>query len=229
MSASNSQPHESLMYGDLAGLYEPLFRWVFYPRIASVIRSLKIESGKRVLEVGVGTGLSLDAYPSDAQVIGIDLAEDMLAKAQLKIDQHGWRNIQVRPGDAQNIDFPDDSFDYVMAYHVISVVPDPKRMMAEMHRVCKPGGTIVLINHFRSDNPILTAVFKALDPVLRLLGWTTLRLVEVMDPTQLHIERQWKTSARSLFTIVVARNAKALSDTRSAPVRSTPESPSLSL
>ena len=210
MSAPNSQPHESPLYGDLANLYEPLFRWVFYPRIASVIRSLQFEPGARVLEVGVGTGLSLDAYPSQAQVVGIDLAEDMLAKAQEKIDQHGWRNIHVRPGDAQNLDFPDDSFDYVMAYHVVSVVPDPQRMMAEMHRVCRPGGTIVLINHFRSDNPILTAAFRALDPVLRFLGWTTLRMAEVVDPAHLHIERQWKTSARSLFTIVVARNAKAL-------------------
>ena len=210
MSTPNSQPHESPLYGDLASLYEPLFRWVFYPRIAAVIRSLKIPPGARVLEVGVGTGLSLDAYPPHAQVVGLDLAEDMLAKAQEKINQHGWRHIQVRRGDAQNLDFPDDNFDFVMAYHVVSVVPEPKRMMTEMHRVCRPGGTIVLINHFRSDNPVLTAAFRALDPVLRFLGWTTLRLVEVIDPAALHIERQWKTSRRSLFTIVVARNAKAL-------------------
>lgn len=209
MNPTNSQPHESVFYGELSNLYEPLFRRVFYPRIAAVIQSLKIEPGARVLEVGVGTGLSLDAYPAHAQVVGIDLAQDMLAKAQDKIDANGWRHIRVQQGDAQNVSFPDDSFDYVMAYHVISVVPDPRRMMAEMHRVCRPGGTIVLINHFRSDNPILTAVFKMIDPVLRLLGWTTLRLGEVADPTQLHIERQWKTSSRSLFTIVVARNAKA--------------------
>jgi phosphatidylethanolamine/phosphatidyl-N-methylethanolamine N-methyltransferase len=211
MSVSpGSQPHESPMYGDLAGLYEPLFRWVFYPRIATVVRSIKFEPGARVLEVGVGTGLSLDAYPPHATVVGIDLAEDMLAKAQSKIDQNGWRNIQVRPGDAQNLAFPDDSFDYVMAYHVVSVVPEPLRMMAEMHRVCRPGGTIVLINHFRSDNPILAAFFRTVDPVLRFLGWTTLRLADIIDPAQLHIERQWKTSSRSLFTIVIARNAKAL-------------------
>ena len=216
MNTPNSQPHESPLYGELANIYEPLSRWVFYPRIASVIRSLKIEPDARVLEVGVGTGLSLEAYPPHAEIVGIDLAEDMLAKAQHKIDRRGWRNIQVRPGDAQNMAFPDDSFDYVMAYHVISVVPDPQRMMAEMHRVCRPGGTIVMINHFRTDNPILTAGFRAIDPLLRYLGWTTLRLADVVDPTLLHIERQWKTSPRSLFTIVVARNAKALARTRRA-------------
>src|SRR5205807_2222833 len=118
----------------------------FYPRIARVIRSLAVEPGARVLELGVGTGLSLDAYPSHCQVTGIDLAPDMLERAQDKVNRNAWRHIMLEQGDALNLKFPDDSFDYVMAFLVVSVVPDPDRMMTEARRVCRPGGTIAIIN-----------------------------------------------------------------------------------
>jgi phosphatidylethanolamine/phosphatidyl-N-methylethanolamine N-methyltransferase len=143
-------------------------------------------------------------------VTGIDLAPDMLERAQDKIDRNGWRHITLQQGDALDLKFPDDSFDYVMAFHVVSVVPDPQRMMAEARRVCRPGGTITIINHFRSPQPFIDRLTRTMDPVIRRLGWTTLRLADVIDRRQLHIERQWKTSPRSLFTIVVGRNAKAL-------------------
>jgi phosphatidylethanolamine/phosphatidyl-N-methylethanolamine N-methyltransferase len=161
-----------------------------------------------VLEIGVGTGLSLDAYPRHATVTGIDLAPDMLEKAQQRIDRNGWRHVTVEQGDALALRFPDETFDYVMAFHVVSVVPDAGRLMAEARRVCRPGGHIVVINHFRSTNPLVAAMQRLIDPITRRLGWTTsLRLKDILDPKVLHVERQWKTSARSLFTIVVARNA----------------------
>src|SRR5881628_753307 len=131
MALANAQPHESRLYYEFSHLYDLLFRRVFYPRIARVIRSLAIEPGARVLELGVGTGLSLDAYPSHCQVTGIDLAPDMLERAQDKVNGNAWRHITLEQGDALNLKFPDDSFDYVMAFHVVSVVPDPDRMMSE--------------------------------------------------------------------------------------------------
>jgi len=82
--------------------------------------------------------------------------------------------------------------------------------MVEARRVCRPGGVITIINHFRSANPTLARLMRAIDPLTRWLGWTTLRLGDVVDRTALHVERQWKTGQRSLFTIVVARNAKAV-------------------
>ena len=154
MALANAQPHESRLYYEFSNIYDLLFRRVFYPRIAAVIRSLAIEPGARVLELGVGTGLSLDAYPPHAQVTGIDLAPDMLERAQDKINRKGWRHITLEQGDALDLKFADDSFDYVMAFHVVSVVPDPRRMMAEAQRVCRPGGVITIINHFRSPQQI---------------------------------------------------------------------------
>jgi phosphatidylethanolamine/phosphatidyl-N-methylethanolamine N-methyltransferase len=210
MALANAQPHESRLYYELSHLYDLLFRRVFYPRIAMVIRSLAIEPGARVLELGVGTGLSLDAYPTHCQVTGVDLAPDMLERAQDKVNRNGWRHIALEQGDALNLKFADDSFDYVMAFHVVSVVPDPVRMMAEARRVCRPGGVITIINHFRSANPTFARFMHAIDPLTRRVGWTTLRLSDVLDRQALHVDRQWKTSPRSLFTIVVARNAKAL-------------------
>jgi phosphatidylethanolamine/phosphatidyl-N-methylethanolamine N-methyltransferase len=189
MALANAQPHESRLYYELSHLYDILFHRVFYPRIAIVIRSLQIEPGARVLELGVGTGLSLDAYPSHCHVTGIDLAPDMLERAQDKVNRNGWRHITLEQGDALNLRFADDSFDYVTAFHVVSVVPDPKRMMAEAQRVCRPGGIITIINHFRSPHPMLARLAQVIDPVTRWLGWTTLRLSDVLDRRGLHVER----------------------------------------
>ena len=217
MALANAQPHESRLYYEFSHLYDLLFRHVFYPRIATVIRSLAVEPGARVLELGVGTGLSLAAYPRHCHVTGIDLAPDMLERAQDKVNRNGWRHITLEQGDALNLKFADDSFDYVMAFHVVSVVPDPCRMMAEARRVCRPGGIVTIINHFRSANPTLARLMHAIDPLTRWLGWTTLHLSDVVDRSALHVERQWKTGRRSLFTIVVARNAKAVPAARRVP------------
>jgi phosphatidylethanolamine/phosphatidyl-N-methylethanolamine N-methyltransferase len=201
------QPHESAIYRRLSRVYDHSFGRVFQPRITRVVRSLRIPAGARVLEIGCGTGISFEAYPPHCEVVGIDLADDMLERARRRIAAHQWRHITVRRGDALALDFPDGSFDFVMAFHVISVVPDPRRMMAEVRRVCRVGGRIVIINHFRSENSVLAGLQRSIDPVTRRLGWTTLRLGELLRMRELEVTRTWKTSPRSLFTIVEARNA----------------------
>jgi phosphatidylethanolamine/phosphatidyl-N-methylethanolamine N-methyltransferase len=118
--------------------------------------------------------------------------------------------------NAMDLALPDSSFDYVMAFHVVSVVPDASLLMREAQRVCRPGGTVVVINHFRSDKKLLAAIDRRIEPVTRRCGWHTLSRSEVFIEPTLRAVRVYKTSRRSLFTIVVARNEKAPSVTRTA-------------
>ena len=204
-----AQPHESKLYYEFAHFYDRIFARFFYPRIAAVVQSLNIPPGAKVLEVGVGTGLSLDVYPSHCSVTGVDLARDMLEIAQEKVDLHGWRHIKLQEMDALNLTFADDTFDFVMAFHVVSVVPDAPRLMAELSRVCKKGGTVVVINHFRSPNPIAFVFHKIVAPITRRLGWRTLQVEDVFGAQPIEPRRLYKTSRVSLFTIAVAENRKA--------------------
>jgi phosphatidylethanolamine/phosphatidyl-N-methylethanolamine N-methyltransferase len=198
------EPHESRVYSDFAHFYDRLWGRVFVDREHAVIESLNLRPGQRVLEVGVGTGISLDAYPPYVHVVGIDPSLDMLEHAKTKIRENQLKNVELSQGDALNLGTPDASFDVVCAFHVITVVPDPVRMMNEMYRVCKPGGRIVIINHFRSENPVLGFITGIADPVTKHLGWSSrLRYRDVVDGIPLKVERRDKTSRYSFHTIIV--------------------------
>src|SRR2546428_12097107 len=110
MALATAQPHESRLYYEFSHLYDLLFRRVFYPRIARVIRSLAIEPGALMLELGEGTGLSLDAYPSHCPATGIDLAPDLRERAQDKVNRNRRRHITPEQGEAHNLKIPDLSF-----------------------------------------------------------------------------------------------------------------------
>src|SRR5262249_20226047 len=160
-----------------------------------VIRSLGIEPGARVLELGVGTGLSLEAYPQHCQVTGIDLAPEMLERAQDRVNRNGWRHVTLQQGDAQNLAFADDAFDYVVALHVVGCVPAHQPLWRGGGRGCRPGGLLRTINPFRTRQRAGAGVQRGIDPAPRRLGWTTtLCLPTLLDGSRLHVERQWKTS-----------------------------------
>ena len=107
-----------------------------------------------MLEVGVGTGINAALYPRDCPVTGIDFSSSMLEKARERIARKGVRNVRLLEMDAASLKFADDTFDIVYAPYLISVVPDPVAVAREMRRVCRPGGRIVILNHFRSPNPL---------------------------------------------------------------------------
>jgi phosphatidylethanolamine/phosphatidyl-N-methylethanolamine N-methyltransferase len=200
------EAHESKLYSELAPLYDKVFGKIFYSRLERVIEDLDIEPGAKVLEVGAGTGTSFPAYPSHCEVTGIDLAPDMLERAQRKIRENGWTHLKVLEMNALELEFPENTFDYVMAFHVVTVVPDPVRMIAEAQRVCKLGGTIVIVNHFTTDFPLLGSLTEALDPITRWLGWRTdLRLKPFIETTSLTVEKVYKLSKASLYTVVLGR------------------------
>lgn len=126
----------------------------------------------RVLEVGVGTGLSLPDYATHLQVTGIDYSEDMLVRARERVAAQKLRHVvELRQMDARHLDFPDGHFDWVVAMYLVSVVPDPEQVMAEIARVCKPGGQVIIVNHFARDKGPLAAVERAFAPLASRLGW----------------------------------------------------------
>lgn len=205
--------HLSKTYHRLSHFYDRIFTPFLAARIHSTIASLGIPAGARVLDVGVGTGASLRAYPAHCEVVGIDLSEEMLQHARLKIERHQWQHISLHRMDALELKFSDQSFDYVMAFHVAAVVPDCNRLMREITRVCKPGGTIVIINYLRSGSRWSDRLLDLLDPVTHLLGWqTTLRYEDLVTAAPIRVVRRFKTSPSSLFTVIIAEHFANCSD-----------------
>ncbi len=159
-------------YRLFSGSYDLFFGPLFHPGRKEAVRIANDRPGQRILEVGVGTGLSLPHFRGDARVVGIDVSEEMLAKARRRVTRLGLRQVEaITRMDAEAMTFPDDSFDAVLALYVASVVPDPGHFAAEMRRVCKPGGTIVVVNHFTSENPAMQFIEKRLAPLAGKIGF----------------------------------------------------------
>ena len=179
-------------YAILSPVYDFLFDKIFYPGRVAAIDLLEIQPGNRVLEVGVGTGLNLPLYSRDCNVTGIDISKEMLRKAEERVLTLGMVNTKLMVMDGSKLDFPDDSFDRVIATYVISAVPDPVKTLLEMRRVCKPSGHLVILNHFKSENPVIGMFEKLLAPVCTKIGFNTeLKLMPLLErvalsPDQMH-------------------------------------------
>jgi phosphatidylethanolamine/phosphatidyl-N-methylethanolamine N-methyltransferase len=159
------------VYENIAWFYDLTFGPALHPGRVDAIERMGIKPGDRVLEVGVGTGINGALYPSDCSVTGIDFSSSMLEKAHERIARKGVRNVRLLEMDAQNMKFADDSFDIVYAPYVISVVPDPVAVTREMHRVCRPGGKIIILNHFRSKSRLGSWLEKIIAPFTLYLGF----------------------------------------------------------
>ncbi|MDD3043486.1 MAG: class I SAM-dependent methyltransferase [Methanosarcinaceae archaeon] len=116
-----------------------------------------------VLEVGVGTGKNLEYYPSGCALIGIDVSDGMLEKAREKAV--GMKNVTLLLMDAEHLDFPANSFDHVVTTFVLCSIPDPVGALREMHRVLKPGGEMINLEHMRSGNPLVAAYEDLINPI----------------------------------------------------------------
>jgi phosphatidylethanolamine/phosphatidyl-N-methylethanolamine N-methyltransferase len=159
------------VYENIAWAYDLVFGPALHPGRVNAIRRMGIKPGDRVLEVGVGTGINAALYPTDCSVTGIDLSSSMLEKARERVARKGVRNVRLLQMDAANLKFADDTFDIVYAPYVISVVPDPVAVAREMRRVCRPGGRIVILNHFRSKNRLGAWIERIISPLTVHIGF----------------------------------------------------------
>jgi phosphatidylethanolamine/phosphatidyl-N-methylethanolamine N-methyltransferase len=159
------------VYCKLAPSYDWVFGPTLHPGRLQAIQRMGIRPGDRILEVGVGTGINAALYPRDCVVTGVDFSAEMLEKARDRVARKGVRNIRLLEMDAADLKFADDAFDIVYAPYLISVVPDPVRVAAEMRRVCRPGGRIIFLNHFRSPNFLLSRVERLISPFTIHVGF----------------------------------------------------------
>jgi phosphatidylethanolamine/phosphatidyl-N-methylethanolamine N-methyltransferase len=159
------------VYEKLASVYDFTFGPTLHAGRLRAIQRLAIQSSDRILEVGVGTGINAGLYPCDCTVTGIDLSGSMLEKARERVARKGVTNLRLLEMDAADLRFADGSFDIVYAPYLISVVPDPITVAREMSRVCRPGGRIVFLNHFRSRNQLLAWIERAISPFTVHIGF----------------------------------------------------------
>jgi phosphatidylethanolamine/phosphatidyl-N-methylethanolamine N-methyltransferase len=171
MAASFDQDKIVKAYARWAPVYDLVFGKVFAQgREASVRAAERI--GGRILEVGVGTGISLPFYAAGNRVVGLDISEPMLRKAQARVAAHGLTHVdRLAVMDASRLAFADGAFDVVVGQYLITAVPDAEATLDEFVRVLRPGGEIVLVNHLAAEQGARRALEQAFAPVARRLGW----------------------------------------------------------
>jgi phosphatidylethanolamine/phosphatidyl-N-methylethanolamine N-methyltransferase len=200
--------------------YDVTFGRLVRRRIAGAISHMNIGAGDRVLDLGIGTGASLDYYPRHARIMGIDLSGGMLRECKKKIEKRGMAAANLFQANALELPFGDDSFDHVFISHVISVVSDPYRLILEAQRVAKPGSRIVMVNHFQSTNRLIAMVEKFLSPLCTKLGWRSdLPLQDLIGRTGVEVDYRYKLESIDLWETVVISNNK---NRRRAAVENSP-------
>jgi len=196
-------------YERMSPVYDLLFDKIFHPGRVQAIKQLELRPHDHVLEVGIGTGLNLPLYPRHCQITGIDLSEPMLRKAEEKVQELRLSNASLRVMDAQDLQFPDNHFDHVLAAYTISVVPDPVRTLLEIKRVCRPGGRIVLLNHFQSENKVIGTVEELMAPLCMKLGWKTdLKLKPLLERASLPVDQIHRVNLMNGWRVVRCINQK---------------------
>jgi phosphatidylethanolamine/phosphatidyl-N-methylethanolamine N-methyltransferase len=195
------------LYSFYSPFYDYTFGMLLSPGRKKALRLLEKRPGQRVLEIGIGPGSTLGLYPYDANIVGIDISEKMIARAQTKAQKlRNGREISLHVMDAGKLEFADASFDAVVSSYVITVVPDPMRVCGEMHRVCKPGGQIIIVNHTRSGNGFRSKLEDVFSPLFLRLGFVTdLDVLGVVRRSGIQIEGIFDCFPLRLHKVIVGR------------------------
>jgi phosphatidylethanolamine/phosphatidyl-N-methylethanolamine N-methyltransferase len=160
-------------YGRWAPIYDIVFGPIFRRgRRAAVDAAERV--GGRILEVGIGTGLSLTDYSTSNHIVGVDISQPMLAKARERVEKHGLNHVEsIAVMDAEQLTFPDGSFDVVVAQYVVTAIPHPEKALDEFVRVVRPGGEIILTSRIGAEAGFRKTIEKWLMPITSRLGWRT--------------------------------------------------------
>jgi len=190
--------------------YDRFFGKVLQPGRNTVIEQMRCRPGDRILEVGVGTGLSLPLYHPGVQICGIDLCHEMLVRAQQRVFGQRLANVsKLCRMNAERMGFADDSFDKVVAMYVVSVVSNPARLIDEMRRVCKPEGELFIVNHFESSYPFVAGAERLAAPLSRFMGFhPNLNLARLVDEASLEVVEKRGVNAFGYWTFLRVRNNK---------------------
>jgi phosphatidylethanolamine/phosphatidyl-N-methylethanolamine N-methyltransferase len=197
-------------YRRYAQYYDLAFGAIFHPGRKTAIEKLKCRPGERILEVGVGTGLSLNLYPENVHVTGIDLSADMLKKALQRVENQNLKQVEALVQmDALEMSFPDNHFDKVVAMYVASVVPDVGRLAHEIRRVCRPEGTIIFLNHFENKNLWVRKIESWVQPLAKFLGFhPEFPMEEFLQKTQFQVEQTIPVNLLNYWTVLIGTNNK---------------------
>jgi len=216
----------SKQYDRWSGFYDQTFGRLVIPRLRRAIEELRPKPGETVLDVGIGTGVTLDLYPEGVRVVGLDLSAGMLQQAQAKVRQRGLKDVSLVAGDALRPPFAEHRFDHLLLTHVVSVVSDPPELLRWAARLVKPGGRVAVVNHFQSEIRPLAAIEKALNPLCTRIGWRTdVGLADVVRPSPLRLEYQFKLRRLDPWRIVMLNSepVEEESDHESAPSTDSPD------
>jgi len=191
------------VYDKIAKVYDFTFGPTLHPGRLRAIDRMDIQPGERVLEVGVGTGINLSLYPKNCSVVGIDFSGPMLEIARERAARKDVRNVRLLQMDAADLKFADNSFDIVYAPYLISVVPDPVKVAHEMRRVCRPGGRIIVLNHFLSPNAVLKRIERLISPFTIHIGFKAdLDLPAFLAQAELRPQSIEKVNIPKLWSLV---------------------------
>ena len=198
------------VYRRYAQGYDLYFGAMFQQGRQAIITKMNCHSGDRILEVGVGTGLSLPLYSRNVQITGIDLSREMLARARMrKIRENLTHVAALQLMDAENMEFGDNSFDMVVAMYVVSVTPHPARLVNEMRRVCKPEGELYIVNHFHHTNPFVGGVERMIAPLSRQMGFRPdFSMKNFIKETGLDVVERIPVNLLGYWTLLKCLNSK---------------------
>jgi len=198
-------------YRRWAGIYDAVFGGVSGPGRRRAVAAVNRLGGPRVLEVGVGTGLALPLYRRDLEVVGIDLSREMLEKARQRVAAERLTHVRgLIEMDAERMAFADAVFDIAVAMFTASVVPDARKLFAEMSRVVRPGGHLLFVNHFAAKGGPRWWVERAMAPLSRRLGWhPDFALRDLLDPATTQVEAMEPCPPAGIFTLLQVRRPEA--------------------